>query len=90
MTVPIRVLVVFVALLVIGPVAFAETLILKNGQKVEDILLETTDQYLKIRMKDIEVDLTYYLTGIETVEKDVPVVVVKDEAAKVDLIDELK
>lgn len=45
---------------------FAETIVLKSGQKVEGQIIKRTDEYVKIDFQ--EVILTYFLDEIETID----------------------
>lgn len=67
--------------------ARAETLILKNGKRVEGKIIEETDKAVKVEMAGIGV--TYFKDEIDSVEKVVPAIVVKDEQQKQEVIKKL-
>lgn len=79
-------LIVFVLLLTTN--VFADKLILKNGKTAEGKIVEQAEDAIKIDIEGVEV--TFFMEDIESIEKEVPVVIVEDEEEKQELIEKLK
>ncbi|MFY9402910.1 MAG: hypothetical protein WAQ07_05845 [Candidatus Omnitrophota bacterium] len=61
---------VFILMLVVlffVPYLFAETILLKTGQRIEGDIIERTDEYIKISFQGV--DLTYYNDEIDSVSQ---------------------
>lgn len=58
--------ILLIAVLFFVDLAFAETIMLKSGQKVEGKIIEKTDKY--VRLDFFGVPLTYYLDDIESID----------------------
>lgn len=64
-------LMLFMGAINVNLLTFAEVIILKSGEKIEGELVEKTDQYIKIKLKDISSLTTYYLDEIAEFVGDV-------------------
>ncbi|MBM3248472.1 MAG: hypothetical protein FJZ10_03495 [Candidatus Omnitrophica bacterium] len=59
-------------LILMSSFAFAETIILKSGQKHEGKIVERTDEYIKIDI-GVGMPVTYFLDEIEKIDKDLTI-----------------
>lgn len=55
-------------LLITAYTAFAETILLKSGQKIEGKITERTDKYIKVNFADVT--LTYFLDDIASIDAE--------------------
>ena len=67
--------------------SFAEVLNLKNGRRVEGKIIEETASTIKIDF--VGVGVTFERDEIESIEKEIPDIIVKDEEQKQKVIQEL-
>ena len=63
-----KIFVLIFVLFFISSLAFAESIVLKSGKTVEGKIVERTDKYIKLEMKDIGVPLTYFFVDIESID----------------------
>ena len=65
------ILLVYLIELLISPLLFADVIELKTGEKRQGEIVERTDEYIKIQIKDIPIPITYFLTDIAIIREGV-------------------
>lgn len=83
----VKVIIIVCLFMTIPLSASAEVLVLKNGRRAEGKVVESTKEYIKIDVEGATV--TFYRDEIESIEKIVPAIIVKDEQQKKEVLEKV-